>query len=109
MSKRSQALEFLEQAKADPKLSTHIRKIFEKHGQAQAAEIRKIARRAGYTFSQSQFQKTVKGKIANKFSAGPSKHGGSAPVHSMKRKPIKQAPESACSRGCLSWSHNWCP
>jgi hypothetical protein len=105
MDKQSKVVEFLEKANGDPKLAGRLYKVFGKHGRAQAAEILKIARVAGYTFTRGQFESAVMGGIATRFRAKKSKAGR----RSAALKPKPRPPQSACSRGCLSWTVNFCP
>jgi hypothetical protein len=107
MSSKAGASEFLSKTSKDPKLGARVLKVFAKHGKATAADIRKVAREAGYSFSQRDFEKAVKKDMSARFSAGKGPTATAA--KRRKRLPIKSAPESACSRGCLSYTHNWHP
>jgi hypothetical protein len=102
MARQSKPLEFLANSQTDPKLSAQIMKALEKGNSVTTKQIMQIAKKAGYAFSRKAFETSVKKKFGETF-AGPV-----LPV-SARRIVIEEAPESACSRGCLSYSVNWHP
>jgi predicted ribosomally synthesized peptide with nif11-like leader len=102
---KSGPLEFLEKVHSDPKLSQQVFAAIENGNKVTADEILRIARDSGYSFTQSQFEKAVTKAIAQRFASGD-------PVALAGRRlvtKLSDAPESACSRGCLSYTHNYHP
>ena len=104
MKDKSGPLEFLERAHSDPKLSQRVFAAIENGNKATAEEILRIARDSGYSFTQSQFEKAVTKAIAQRFASGDPVVAGR---HLVTK--LDDAPESACSRGCLSYTHNYHP
>ena len=100
MAKKSAASEFFELSQSDAQLGKRILKIVESHAKNQANEIQKVARKAGFRFSQRQFEAAVRKSISAQFLIGKKK---------KKKKPVPRPPLSSCARGCLSWTHNWHP
>jgi hypothetical protein len=102
MSSNRRAEEFIAASKSDNELSSEIMKIFESHGSAAAKEILQLAHRRGFDFSQNELEESVRESAAKEI-GGEGKPG---PNFSDR---TNTPPESACSRGCLSYTHNWHP
>jgi len=97
-------LDFLEKAQKDPKLSARVYKAVERGGKTTAQEVLEIASEFGFSFTLSEFQKEARRDIENRFAAGDQTLEAA-----VKPKSRKRPPESACARGCLSWTVNYCP
>ena len=100
--KQSQPLEFLKKAEKDRKLSARVTAALERGGKVTAEEILQIAEEFGYTFTKREFEREVKRAFAARYAAireaiGPPPGAATTP------------PDSACSKGCVSWSTNYCP
>jgi hypothetical protein len=99
--KQSKPLEFLAKAQKDRKLIARVLAAVEKGGKVTAAEVLRIARADGYSFTRQQFEKAVRHSIVERFAAGEV---GLAPVVN-----VEDAPESSCSKGCLSYTISYHP
>jgi hypothetical protein len=104
MKKKSKPLEFLEAANKDPKIGLKIFKAVEKGNMLMAKEVVEIARQLGYTFSREEFETDVKKDIEARFAAGDI-----SVASAISKKFASDAPESACSKGCLSYTVSWHP
>jgi hypothetical protein len=101
MKEQSKPLEFLVKSQRDPKLKVQVRNAVQKGGMVTAAEVMRIARAAGYSFTKEEFEQAVKASIAKRFAAGES---GLATVINAA-----DPPESSCAKGCLSYTTSWHP
>lgn len=105
INKRSQPSEFLAKAQTDRKLSDQVLAAVERGGKVTADEVLKIAKKAGYSFTRSEFEKEVKRSYAERFAAGDK---GLTDV-AAKPRPRPRPPLSSCARGCLSYTKSWHP
>lgn len=101
--KQSKALEFLDKAQKDPKLSARVLAAVEKGGKVTAQEVLKIAKASGFSFTRAQFERAVKRDYAKRFAAG-EKDLGDVVARVRPRPPL-----SSCARGCLSYTKSWHP
>jgi hypothetical protein len=101
--KKSAPLDFLEHAKRDAKTSAKVQSALEKGAAVTAAEVLKIAKGAGFTFTREQFERAVKKSYAERFAAGD------ASLADVVQKVKPRPPLSSCARGCLSYTKSWHP
>ena len=103
MKKSASPLDFLSHAQADKNTSAAVQAAIEKGAAVTAAEVLKIAKRAGFEFTRDQFERAVKKSYATRFAAGDKSLADV--VAKVKPKP----PLSSCARGCLSYTKSWHP
>ena len=103
MKQRGGPLDFLSQAQSDKNTSAAIQAAIEKGAEITAAEVMKIAKKAGFAFTREQFERAVKRSYAQRFAAGDKSLADV--VAKVKPKP----PLSSCARGCLSYTKSWHP
>ena len=111
MKKSSQPLKFLAQAEKNKKLRSRVVAAIERGNKVTAEEILQIAKEFGFSFSQSQLQNEAKKVISDKFET-KDETGTAAmakPKPKPKPKPVPKPPDSACAKGCISWSKTYCP
>ena len=101
--KKSAPLEFLEHAQADARASAKVQAAIEKGAAVTTAEIMKIAKTAGFTFTREQFERAVKKSYAERFTAGDTS------LADVVKKVRPRPPLSSCARGCLSYTKSWHP
>ena len=101
--KKPTPIEFLERAQADAKISAKIQAALEKGATVTTAEVLKIAKASGFTFTPEQFERAVKKSYAERFAAGDTSLADV--VKRVKPRP----PKSSCARGCLSYTKSWHP
>ena len=101
MKGHEQALEFLKKSQVDRDLSQQVSAAVQKGGLVTAEEVMEIAKKAGYSFTRSEFETAVRGSIEERFKAGEQG------LASMVK--VKQPLESSCAKGCLSYTTNWHP
>ncbi len=94
------AREFLVESKSNEVIAAKIMEIFSKYGGDCAREISKLAGESGFHFSQGELETAARASVQEGL-------GGVAALPEVLAH--EQGPESACSRGCLSYSHNWHP
>ena len=103
MKKGGKPLDFLTQAQSDKNTSAAVQAAIEKGAAVTAAEVLKIAKKAGFEFTREQFERAVKKSYATRFAAGDKSLGDV--LAKVKPKP----PLSSCARGCLSYTKSWHP
>jgi len=101
--KSAKPLDFLAQAQADKKTSAAVQAAIEKGAMVTAAEVLKIAKKAGFEFTREQFERAVKKSYAARFAAGDKSL--SDVLANVRPRP----PRSSCARGCLSYTKSWHP
>jgi Skp family chaperone for outer membrane proteins len=101
--KKPTPIEFLEHAQADAKTSAKIQAALEKGAAVTTAEVLKIAKASGFTFTSKQFEQAVKKSYAERFAAGDTS------LADVVKKVAPRPPQSSCARGCLSYTKSWHP
>jgi Nif11 domain len=101
--KKSAPLDFLEHAQTNAKTSAKVQAAIEKGAAVTAAEVMKIAKKAGFTFTREQFERAVKKSYGERFA------GGDASLADVVKKVRPRPPLSSCARGCLSYTKSWHP
>jgi hypothetical protein len=99
-SNLSAPLQFLAAAQSDPELSSRVLAAVERGNLVTEDEVLKIAQDFGYSFTRDEFQNEVLRSMSERFGPGVQRPIDVEPEGS---------PESSCSKGCLSWTHNWHP
>ena len=101
--KSAKPLDFLAQAQADKKTSAAVQAAIEKGAMVTAAEVLKIAKKAGFEFTREQFERAVKKSYAARFAAGDKS------LSDVLAQVRPRPPRSSCARGCLSYTKSWHP
>lgn len=104
MKTQSGPLDFLDKSQTDQQVSDRVLAAFERGANLAADEVIKIARQLGYTFDRKQFEQEVLRSMEERFAAGERQL-----AYVIGNPQLAGAPESACSRGCLSYSVNYHP
>ncbi len=104
MKQQSKPLDFLKKANKDTALSVKIYKAIEKGNLVMAKEVLEIAKKAGFSFTKEEFENDVRKDIEKRFAAGDI-----SIASAISKKVVSDAPESACSKGCLSYTTNYHP
>lgn len=103
-TKKSKAMEFLQKAQKDKKLSDRVTAAVERGAKLTAEEVLQIAEEFGYSFTRAEFEREVRRDISARFAAGEANLADVAGA----LKPARPL-ESSCAKGCLSYTKSWHP
>ncbi len=104
--KKPKPLQFLELAKRNQKVSDRLLAAVERGNKVTSDEVLQIAKEFGFSFTQAELERALKADLAARYKAGEEHL---ADVVKKPRARAPQPPESACSRGCLSYTRTWHP